>query len=265
VVARQAVDAVVNAGVTVTVAAGNSPPPLPDGTLLPAYDSCTQTFGFISSAIVVGATNSNDQRAFFSNYGSCNDIYAPGQDILSAWHTADDATLTIRGTSMACPMVAGAAALLLEQDPSQSPAKVKQELKEDWAQLVEAYLQRSQNLRRVVCLIDAAVGLKREDMRAWDTVQGAGRRLMVVLTKVDRCHADDLHRNVAEILAALQPLDRDLVWPYVHAVSAEHDLGLRELRASLSVESALGLQEARPGRGYQPSAPLRRARRGGQA
>merc|ERR1711920_1053816 len=85
------------------------------------------------------------------------------------------------------------------------------------------------------------------DTYFWETVQGAGHKLMVVLTKVDRCHADDLHRNVAEVIAALQPLDRDLVWPYVHAVSAEHDLGMRELRASISTEAVLAAEEATAG------------------
>ncbi|CAE7581764.1 engB, partial [Symbiodinium pilosum] len=80
---------------------------------------------------------------------------------------------------------------------------------------------------------DASRGLRRDDERIWEAVMGSGRQLMVVLTKADRCHPEDLHRNVAEVLAALQPLDHELVWPYVHAVSAELNLGLRELRASL--------------------------------
>lgn len=124
--------------------------------------------------------------------------------------------------------------------PGYGHAKVSRDLQRDWLALVEAYLERSQSLRRVVCLVDAAVGLRPADVRIWDLVQSAKRQLMVVLTKVDRCHTEDLHRNVTEVLAALQPLDKDLVWPYVHAVSAEYDLGMRELRASLSVESIAG-------------------------
>mmetsp|Transcript_23616 Transcript_23616/g.74500 ORF Transcript_23616/g.74500 Transcript_23616/m.74500 type:complete len:85 (+) Transcript_23616:512-766(+) len=67
---------------------------------------------------------------------------------------------------------------------------------------------------------------------------------MVVLTKADCCHAEDLHRNVAEVIAALQPLERGLIWPYVHAVSAEHGLGMRELRASLSLDASPASKEA---------------------
>jgi len=70
--------------------------------------------------ISVAATNSNDQKASFSNYGDWVDIAAPGVDILSLRATGtsmgtvyDDYTTVASGTSMACPYVAGAAAMLL--------------------------------------------------------------------------------------------------------------------------------------------------------
>lgn len=70
--------------------------------------------------ISVAATDSNDQKASFSNYGDTVDIAAPGVDILSlrANRTSrgtvyDDYTTVASGTSMACPHVAGACALLL--------------------------------------------------------------------------------------------------------------------------------------------------------
>jgi len=110
---RLAVNRVVSAGITVTVGAAND-----------NVDTCTMTYGFIPSAISIGATDSNDRRATFSNWGPCNDIYAPGVQIFGAWKDSDTQTRTISGTSMATPMVAGASALLLQQDPSRSPAKV---------------------------------------------------------------------------------------------------------------------------------------------
>merc|ERR1719469_549631 len=116
---RLAVNRVVNAVITVTVGAAND-----------NVDTCTMTYGFIPSAISVGATDSNDQRASFSNWGTCNDIYAPGVSIVGAWNNADDGVRTISGTSMATPVVAGAAALLLEQDPTRSPAKVLEKMQE---------------------------------------------------------------------------------------------------------------------------------------
>merc|ERR1712113_1316332 len=89
--------------------------------------------------------------------------------------------------------------------------------------------------------IDSQTGVSDKDRMMWEKVQAAGRKLMVVMTKVDLCHASDLHQNVAELIAAMQYLDKDLIWPYIHAVSAEHDLGMRELRAGLAVESLSGI------------------------
>ena len=108
-----AVARMVNAGVTVVVAAGND-----NG------NACSYSPARAASAITVGSTTSTDARSSFSNYGTCLDIFAPGSSITSAWSTGNSATNTISGTSMASPHVAGIAALYLADNPTATPSQV---------------------------------------------------------------------------------------------------------------------------------------------
>ncbi|MEU4568332.1 S8 family serine peptidase, partial [Micromonospora sp. NPDC023956] len=100
-------------GVTYAVASGNS-----------NQNACNFSPASVPTALTVNASQSNDARASFSNWGTCTDLFAPGVSVLSAWHTSDTATNTISGTSMASPHVAGAAARVLEVNPTWTPAQV---------------------------------------------------------------------------------------------------------------------------------------------
>jgi len=111
------VDSLVNAGMIVTVASGNSDD-----------DACLYSPARMAAAITVGASESSDIKAWFSNYGRCIEIWAPGRHIYSASHQDPDGSARMSGTSMATPYVAGAAALVLERNPSFNQEKVRRSL-----------------------------------------------------------------------------------------------------------------------------------------
>ncbi|KAM3419909.1 hypothetical protein BST61_g3229 [Cercospora zeina] len=110
---NDAVASAVANGVFTVVAAGN------DG-----QDARNTSPASEPSVFTVGATDANDAKASFSNFGPALDIFAPGVNIKSSWIGGTTATRTISGTSMACPHVAGLAAYLIALEGQRSPANL---------------------------------------------------------------------------------------------------------------------------------------------
>ena len=110
---NDAIERIVNAGITAVVAAGNE-----------KSDACTRSPASAVNAITVGATEIGDTKASYTNFGTCVDINAPGSLITGGWYLSASSTRTISGTSMASPHVAGAAAVYRGLYPTATVAQV---------------------------------------------------------------------------------------------------------------------------------------------
>ncbi|QRW17399.1 subtilisin-like protease 8 [Rhizoctonia solani] len=115
----RAVKNAIDGGMHFSIAAGNSD--LPADLFSPAR---------VESANTVGAVDSNNHKASFSNYGPSVDVWYSGVNVTSAWITSNDATRVLSGTSMAAPGVAGITACMLSKCPSlNKPSIMSEELR----------------------------------------------------------------------------------------------------------------------------------------
>ncbi len=120
---QQAVDYAYNSGVTLFASSGNT------------YDTEMQYPPGHNNVVGVGATTDQDTKASFSTYNSSVDLSAPGSSIYSTMPTYPVGLNSegylqdydyLSGTSMASPMAAGLAALVLSRNPSYTPLQVQQ-------------------------------------------------------------------------------------------------------------------------------------------
>ncbi|WP_229703335.1 S8 family peptidase [Streptomyces albiflavescens] len=128
---QSAINAAVNRGTTVVVAAGNDN----DNASKYSPASC-------SNVITVAATGRTGSRASYSNYGSIVDIAAPGGEmstgtangILSTLNSgtktpSSESYAYYQGTSMATPHIVGLVALMKSANPSLTPAQIESAIK----------------------------------------------------------------------------------------------------------------------------------------
>ncbi|MCJ1276976.1 serine protease [Puttea exsequens] len=113
-----AIDAAIDAGMHVAISAGDN-----------NKDACEYGAG-TSKALVIGAQTLADERAYFSNYGRCVDLFAPGLNIQSSFSGADDDINVASSSGQAAAHVAGLIAYLISLQPEDetSPKNIREKV-----------------------------------------------------------------------------------------------------------------------------------------
>ncbi|RWS22952.1 peptidase S8-like protein [Leptotrombidium deliense] len=118
-----------NNGQFLVVAAGNS-----------EVNACAFSPASAPGAFTVAASNYTNELASFTNFGRCVDIIAPGTKCLLANSTTGGFSHA-SGTSMATPLVAGVAAILLGKNPSLKPDQIT-------ASLINVFISQHSTIKR---------------------------------------------------------------------------------------------------------------------
>ena len=112
-----AIEVLYHQGVVVVTAAGNG-----------GIDACLKSPASSPFAITVGATNKEDSITATSNYGSCVDLFAPGEDIMAANNQCDSCIGVMSGSTLSAGLTAGVAAAYISQMPHLTPAQIRDKL-----------------------------------------------------------------------------------------------------------------------------------------
>ncbi|CAE6393627.1 unnamed protein product, partial [Rhizoctonia solani] len=131
-----AVSSAISRGIHFTVAAGNE-----------NQNAANVSPARVSAANTIGAVDSSNRKASFSNYGSVLDIWALGVNVRSAWIGSNSAVNTISGTSMATPAVAGILAVVIGNQGNSSPAALSSALRSNAQAVVTGAPSGTTNLK----------------------------------------------------------------------------------------------------------------------
>ena len=124
------------------------------------------------------------------------------------------------------PASAARPRMLFADLPGYGYAKLSKSLSAEWPKFINPYLERRENLKLCICLVDSNVPVQQSDQQLLDALRVFGRTLLVVGTKADRLSGNGRAQAIARLKQGLH-LDELVL------CSAKTGLGIKELWARL--------------------------------
>ncbi|EUD68257.1 hypothetical protein C922_01276 [Plasmodium inui San Antonio 1] len=135
--------------------------------------------------------------------------------------------------------------------PGYGFAKVAKDMRDNWSILIEEYLNRAVNLKRALCLIECTEFFTPHDFVLLDMLITKGVPFQIVVTKVDRLRAPELHKLMFRVLSVIDDYKRKVkslnerthkektydmrISSYLFNVSSLKNFGVQQLRAHLGL------------------------------
>ena len=112
--------------------------------------------------------------------------------------------------------------------PGYGYAKASKSLTQGWGEMMEKYLEKRENLKIVVQLIDIRHEPSKQDFQMYEYLRYYGLDGLVVLTKADKVSRNELNKNTAMIRKALDLKPEDVTIPVSALKKTGYDRLLQE-------------------------------------
>ena len=112
--------------------------------------------------------------------------------------------------------------------PGYGYAKASKSLTQGWGEMMEKYLEKRENLKIVVQLIDIRHEPSKQDLQMYEYLRYYGLDGLVVLTKADKVSRNELNKNTAMIRKALDLKPEDVTIPVSALKKTGYDRLLQE-------------------------------------
>ena len=115
--------------------------------------------------------------------------------------------------------------------PGYGYAKVSKNTRDKLSNLIESYISNRDNLIKIFILIDCKVGIKNLDIDIFDFVASSNKNFSIVLTKIDKCSADFIKKQMGSIVTLMKNYKKNFM--DIFASSSKKNIGILDIQKDI--------------------------------